>query len=444
MCYAHPGPRCSYHAKQKVAVTKRSLDEATETLDSAVALDSGIEEVQNRHSEALSAHNEAVRTFYTTPAGFKAMEAKITQGREEGKDSALLDRMERKLQALKSQRVESIVALGGDAQEEVDEETEQGSDFSRCDNCGQFVGSSHTCSVRLAYDEQDLTTWEPSQVDEKLAEHMYKKYRVEDAIEQQRKYLADYEKMSDPSYRFYRAFEAPRFQEKCVELRAKIDGLREEMAQETAHMIRYDQEYERRGQWTRAFIVTNASGHVHSSMNCSSCYPTTRYAWVTDYSGKDEQEIVSAAGERACTGCYPTAPVETRNSPTRIFTPDEITRQQARDERAIAREERERIRNAKAVSAPDGSTLRLSGRWGATIGTEVTARSRYVEMIAEERLREAGVMPASYRPAEFNEDTEILSEALSRKNNMTREEYDAEIEPKITAKTRALTRAWAR
>src|SRR5947209_6772191 len=47
-----------------------------------------------------------------------------------------------------------------------------------------------------------------------------------------------------------------------------------------------------------------------------------------------DSKHVDAAGERACTYCYPTAPVEVLAKPTRMFTKDEVAAQQARDERA--------------------------------------------------------------------------------------------------------------
>lgn len=60
--------------------------------------------------------------------------------------------------------------------------------------------------------------------------------------------------------------------------------------------------------WSRAFLVPK--GHIHSSMHCTSCYPTTEYSWLTDLSGADEDEIVAYAKEIACTVCFPDAPVE--------------------------------------------------------------------------------------------------------------------------------------
>jgi hypothetical protein len=71
-----------------------------------------------------------------------------------------------------------------------------------------------------------------------------------------------------------------------------------------------NEEFVARGGWHRAFMV--ADGHVHSSMYCSTCNKgrrPTRFAWMVEYSGKDEAEIVEAAGWRACTVCYPSAPV---------------------------------------------------------------------------------------------------------------------------------------
>jgi hypothetical protein len=101
-----------------------------------------------------------------------------------------------------------------------------------------------------------------------------------------------------------------------------------------------DEEWVRRGRWTRAFLVGNTNGHVHSSMHCSTCYDTTEFIWLTEYSDHAEDEIVSDAGERACTVCYPTAPVDVLSRATKIFSPTEKAAQQAREERAAAKAER--------------------------------------------------------------------------------------------------------
>ena len=96
--------------------------------------------------------------------------------------------------------------------------------------------------------------------------------------------------------------QAERYAEKAKELREKSNELyREESAP-------YQAEWDRRGGWTRAYVVPD--GHIHKSTCCHTLYPTTLISWLPDQSGLSEEEIVKHAGVHACTVCYPTAPVE--------------------------------------------------------------------------------------------------------------------------------------
>lgn len=67
-------------------------------------------------------------------------------------------------------------------------------------------------------------------------------------------------------------------------------------------------EWDRRGGWTRAYVVP--AGHIHKTTACSSLHPTTIVGWLPEQSGWDEARIVEAAGIHACTICYPSAPVD--------------------------------------------------------------------------------------------------------------------------------------
>jgi hypothetical protein len=62
--------------------------------------------------------------------------------------------------------------------------------------------------------------------------------------------------------------------------------------------------------WSRFFLVAQANGHIHSSMSCTTCYPTTQYGWLPTLSGLTEADAVAAQGPRLCTICFPSAPVE--------------------------------------------------------------------------------------------------------------------------------------
>lgn len=62
--------------------------------------------------------------------------------------------------------------------------------------------------------------------------------------------------------------------------------------------------------WSRFFLVTNGNGHVHSSMRCSTCFDTTRFAWLPELSGASEHEAVAEYGDMMCTVCFPSAPTD--------------------------------------------------------------------------------------------------------------------------------------
>jgi hypothetical protein len=64
--------------------------------------------------------------------------------------------------------------------------------------------------------------------------------------------------------------------------------------------------------WSRFFLVTNDNGHVHSSMACSTTFPTTKWAWLPELSGKTERDAVAEYGEKMCTICFPSAPAIAR------------------------------------------------------------------------------------------------------------------------------------
>lgn len=203
-----------------------------------------------------------------------------------------------------------------------------------------------------------------------------------------------------------------------------LAAARAAVAEARAAMEPLHAEYRRRGGWTRAFLVTSSTGHVHSSMSCGTCNSATTYAWMTDYSGKDEAEIVEAAGERACTVCYPSAPVETLARPTRMFTPDEIEAQKNRDERAAAKAQRDADRIAKALT-PDGSPLTIQARHGReTFKTERAATTWLVQEIGAHRVWDYSLSTQGV--------AEVIA-AIAAKHGKTIEAVTMEIEKKVAA-----------
>lgn len=123
------------------------------------------------------------------------------------------------------------------------------------------------------------------------------------------------------------------------------EGLRET----GAHIAECHRIHEQWG-WTRAWLVVSSpNGHVHKDLNCPTCFPTTEYVLLPEYSGSDEGAIVTAAGQRCCTTCWPSAPAETLKQPSKIKSPAEKT---AAQEKAKKVEQAAAKRTKAAANAP--------------------------------------------------------------------------------------------
>lgn len=141
---------------------------------------------------------------------------------------------------------------------------------------------------------------------------------------------------------------------------------------------RIDKEYQRRGGWTRSYLVTD--GHAHSSTGCSTCnngVRRTQFVQLVEYSGRTQEEIVAAAGERACTVCYPDAPVaKGETAPASVMlTPDEEERARAREQASAVKAEKQRRAAAGVITHTDGQPLREEqGNKGSVLKTLVSAQ----------------------------------------------------------------------
>lgn len=187
--------------------------------------------------------------------------------------------------------------------------------------------------------------------------------------------------------------------------------------------------------WNRAFLVKASNGHVHKSQDCSTCFPTTEFAWLPQYSGADEDEIVEAAGETACTICYPSAPAEVLNRPTTIVTADKVAKEAAKAEREAKRVERDAKRKAAAPTA-SGDPLVVPSRWNdgypMEIQTERTARMEWND--AEDTKawtnRESDLARAIERQR-------LIEDALAEKHGVTVEEMRAELAAKFAKRKKS-------
>ena len=213
--------------------------------------------------------------------------------------------------------------------------------------------------------------------------------------------------------------------EQIAEYTARIDATQ-------AEMDPIEAEFERRGGWTRAFLVMNSNGHVHASRRCSTCFPTTQYGWFTEYSGHDEAEIVGLAGDMACTVCYPSAPVADPRfpRPSRLATPEQ---KKARDERDAAKAAREAKRLATGIWNPDGTELLAGGVVKTERTAEITAVDHLVHRMWDAR-RGRDVGEANLRDREARETFERIVLALASKRGLSVDGVRKSLEDKAAAK----------
>lgn len=275
-----------------------------------------------------------------------------------------------------------------------------------------------------------LATKEPKEIDESLA-GLYEVYYRE---EMNRRVLEN--QLDSAKHREARArndrdrnYYVERQQEienEIAEAETTIDYIMKEM-------VPYQVEYRRRP-WTRGYLVKNANGHVHKTMSCSTCTPTTQYLWLTDYSGSSEEELVNDAGQQACTVCYPSAPVEVLNRPPRLRNPDLEAERKRKADAQAAKLKKQADTLAKSITSPDGSPLKDASGWA--LKTVVSAENHASEIQSDMRAIEAGKYEV-HNPKwveERKEAFERIMEALAVKKGVTREELNVLMKKKFDAK----------
>lgn len=112
-------------------------------------------------------------------------------------------------------------------------------------------------------------------------------------------------KVADPAYT-----EAGPWTPSAIKALEAYDAAVARRAAVLAEMAPLEAEYDSRP-WSRFFTVPG--GHIHSSMNCSTCNRgqyATEFGWNPELSGQSEGQAVAAKGPALCTVCFPSAPVE--------------------------------------------------------------------------------------------------------------------------------------
>jgi len=184
----------------------------------------------------------------------------------------------------------------------------------------------------------DLATMSPPQIDAQINKLVQERAKLQDRQAGLRKSAHHARNGQHPDYA------------RADQLNALANEYTPMVARLTAQLSPLHAEYDRRGGWTRAYLVQNVGGHVHLSTSCSTCRHTTSFVWLTDYSGKTEDEIISAAGVLTCTTCVPWAPVEVLSRVGEIRRSSDLEREKRAAEKAA------RAQAQAAAAVPDPTT----------------------------------------------------------------------------------------
>lgn len=197
----------------------------------------------------------------------------------------------------------------------------------------------------------------PIEIDTALAELYDKAYDLRVSVISAQDSVVFYEK-------YY-----PNNESRKADAVARVEALKVKLAELKAEIAVIEKLYTG---WTRAFLVSNANGHIHSNMNCPTCFESTRFIWLPELSGEDKMKIAELAGESACSICYPDAPSEYFLRKSQLEDPKKRI---AREEREAKKRERDAKKLLTGITNPDGTDLVIrERRYSNTIKTERTAQ----------------------------------------------------------------------
>jgi hypothetical protein len=280
----------------------------------------------------------------------------------------------------------------------------------------------------------------PAEVDALLVEHGFQSMKCQQIIEAHTKSITECEEKirvySDPTFQqddpAYWERSVKRYQDRLDFSRAQVAEMTPKMAEHDAIVTACDQEFSRRP-WKRYFLTQNTNGHLHRSTSCTTLYDSTVLALIPAVSGFTTEQIWEAVGEVACDVCFKNSPFLNSKPKIRLELPE---RQRAREEREAAKAEREAKKNAKAIVNPDGSVLKLSGKFGDKVRTESEAQRILVNNLTDFLAVEAGKYTI-HNPemiAERHADNALLLTALAHKRGISEEEVRADVGKKAQAK----------
>jgi hypothetical protein len=200
------------------------------------------------------------------------------------------------------------------------------------------------------FTDTDITTADPIRIDGHLARLGAEAAQLRNQLYDLHEALAAKRRYETVRWAFYGKTEA--------EISDMITAAQVRQAEVVHLMYPLETEFDRRGGWSRYYLVEG--GHLHYDVSRSRCsrIPSTTHYWMTEFSGQAPAEVIALAGERVCTTCFPEAPVAPRPAAARFMTRTEA--EHAAHVEAKAR--KAAAKKAAQITSPEGGALIVDGR----------------------------------------------------------------------------------
>lgn len=392
-----------------------------------------LEKIENRSMEEDSQLREMKYAYYGTRTGQKELDASIEKAQLQGDEE----------RAEKLAKTKTIASLMREAEAKEIEEKQRKEEQSK-DKDNQVSKLSHgfdmdkaepqnfdneIVKVSQEYElkKRDMQTFYNSEIQNTYNKQVLVRNGISSSYE--------WEKTQQETLEEMRKDDSARGQK----IRKEFNKHRQELKDYENTLQKLDDKFDERGKWNRAFLATSGGdGHVHKSTGCSTCNKgktPTQFQWMTNYSGSSEQNIVSDAGYRACTVCYPSAPVGNEKTlPTKMFSDEEKDKQTQKEVRQKAKVEKEQKAQSNAPTL-SGEPLKVGSE---KFKTERSAVLAYNDKVMDYMMDKAET-DAEYK---FNpqyierqrEESFLIIKSLAEKRDISIKELQEEMRPKIEAK----------
>ncbi len=272
----------------------------------------------------------------------------------------------------------------------------------------------------------DLATATPVEIDTELATIYVRGYEANGVVAQIAHWLKNAKdslaKREAGDLRYRTA--SPEY---VAELEAKLAVARETASAVWALTAPFDAEFDRRGGWSRLYLVDNSGGHVHRTMACSTCFVTTQFTWLPEYSDKPATEVVEAAGALTCLVCFGSVRdailrergIDPMKQATKIEAPARRAARLEREAKAAAK--RAKAEAAGITDAETGGELRVAWLSSSTevLKTLRTARTWLTDHFAYDGAyakpaADVARVVAAIAKKEGKDEAAVIAEAQQR------------------------------